>query len=32
MVTQSIEIMEGTVKDNLTFYDDSYPMPALLKS
>ena len=25
MVTQSIEIMEGTVKDNLTFYDDSIP-------
>ncbi|MBO7748598.1 ABC transporter ATP-binding protein [Paenibacillus sp. MWE-103] len=25
MVTQNIEIMEGTIRDNLTFYDDSVP-------
>ncbi|MBD0380242.1 ABC transporter ATP-binding protein [Paenibacillus sp. WST5] len=25
MVTQNIEIMQGTVRDNLTFYDDSIP-------
>jgi len=24
-VTQNIEIMQGTVRDNLTFYDDSIP-------
>ncbi|NBD27056.1 ABC transporter ATP-binding protein [Paenibacillus glycinis] len=25
MVTQNIEIMEGTIRDNLTFYDESVP-------
>ncbi|SFT26507.1 ABC transporter ATP-binding protein [Paenibacillus sp. BC26] len=25
MVTQTIEIMEGTIRDNLTFYDDAIP-------
>ncbi|QHW31998.1 ABC transporter ATP-binding protein [Paenibacillus rhizovicinus] len=25
MVTQNIEIMEGTIRDNLTFYDDAIP-------